>query len=451
MSSEKNEECVAKDTECPFMALTDTKFSGNEAEVAGGAVFAGYLEAIRFDCSDASSDARLEFYEAKEWKALSRLESEKDICPSWRGNYGSVYGSDVGTYAAHAKMTFEKANRSVCVSGKDDCVIDGYRAGSDLPKAEVKLLDGLEQGPAISYRPIRANLSSVGGKFMVGSVIMSMEEGNCTFQSIRGSVCPGEYKLTVEFGEEAIENIGITVIVRNCLIGESVSSGGICVDCSSTTYNFLPSASGCQPCPENGNCTTQVITPNDGYWQKTPCSDQLYRCLPTSACKVEGRTERLTEAVNNVTNCSFDQSMIENYTQTQCAEVSCIASAYRLPRTPLFVLKRVTKARCVDRVQRDTGRDCRRSAKTVGEVSSVLPTLWCPRSSSWGSLASRFAAHSALCVEEASGLAKRAQLDLQKEPRRLLSWNKKWAKNAVVALFLTSCATGAIDWRSYCV
>ena len=320
------------------MALTETLFRDNEATVGGGAVFAGYLEALRFDCSDASLDTGSRFYEETEWKALSRIGLDKDICPSWRGNRGNVYGSDVGTYATHAKMTFEKANRSVCVSRGEDCVIDGYRTNKNLPMAEVQLLDGLGQGPAISYHPIRANLSSPDSQFLIGSVVLLMEKGNCTFRSIKGSVRPGVYKLKVEFGEKTIKHIRITVIVRNCSVGEAVSSGGICVDCSSTTYNFLPSSKVCQACPENGNCTTRVITPNDGYWQKTPCSDQLYRCLPTSACKVEGRTERLTEAVNNVTNCSFDQSMIENYTQTQCAEVSCIASAYRLPRTPLFVL-----------------------------------------------------------------------------------------------------------------
>ena len=331
VSSEKNEECVANGTNCPFMALTDTKFSGNKAEVAGGAVFAGYIEAIRFDCSDASSDARLEFYEEKEWKALSRLESEEDICPSWRGNHGNVYGSHVGTYAAHAKMTFEKANRSICVSGGDDCVIDGYRTSKDLPKAEVKLLDAFGQGPARNYRTVNAIMSSVGGKFMVGSVIMSMEEGNCTFLSIRGFVPPGEYKLTVEFGEEAIKDIGITVMVRNCSIGETVAPATeVCQECSNTTYNFDPSARACWPCPENGNCETRVITPDDGYWQKTPCSKHIHRCLPTSSCKREGRTERLTDLVRDVTNCSFNQSMIESYTQAQCAEASCTPSSYEV-------------------------------------------------------------------------------------------------------------------------
>ena len=319
---------MAKDTECPFMALGDTKFSGNKAEVGGGAIFAGYIEAIRFDCSNASSGTGLEFYEEKEWKALSRLESEKDISPSWRGNHGNVYGSDVGTYAYNARMTIEESKSSVCKSGGENCVIKSYQSGKDLPKAEVKLLDAFGKGPARNYRTVNANMSSAGGEFMVGSVVLPMEEGTCTFLSIRGFVPPGEYNLTVEFGEEAIKDIGITVIVRNCSIGETVAPATeVCQECSNTTYNFDPSARACWPCPENGNCETRVITPDDGYWQKTPCSKHIHRCLPTLSCKREERSKKLTDLVRDVKNCSFNQSMIESYTQAQCAEASCTPSS----------------------------------------------------------------------------------------------------------------------------
>ena len=322
MCSKTNEKCIASNKHCPFVALTDTRFSGNKAEVAGGAVFAGYLEAIRFNCSNASLGTGLEFYEEEESKVLKRLESEADICPSWKGNRGNVYGPEVGTYAATANMTLKKAKRSVCASGGKDCVIDGYRTGEDLPQAEVKLLDAFGQGPAINYREVNANMFSPSGDFMVGSVVMPMKNGSCTFRSIKGSVPPGTYSLTIEFGEKAIKDISITVTVHNCSVGEFASAGGFCTNCSSTTYSFNDSAKECQPCPENGNCESRVITPKDGYWHKTPCSEHLRRCLPTSACKFEGRSENLTDAVSNVTSCHFNETWIEeDYSRAQCAEV----------------------------------------------------------------------------------------------------------------------------------
>ena len=322
MCSVKDEECLADGTDCPFMALTDTKFFGNKAGVGGGGIFVGYVEAIRFNCSNASLDTGLEFYDEEKRKVLKRLESEADICPSWKGNRGNLYGPEVGTYASNATMTMKNATRSVCSSGGKECVIDGYRTGEDLPQAEVMLLDGLGQGPATNYRKVNAMLSSADNEFIVGSVVQPMENGSCTFRSIKGSVPPGTYKLKVEFGEKAIKEIWNAVNVPNCSVGEFASAGGFCTNCSSTTFNFNHSAKECQPCPENGNCESRVITPNEGYWHKTPCSENLRRCLPTSACKFEGRSENLTDAVSNVTSCHFNETWIEeDYSRAQCAEV----------------------------------------------------------------------------------------------------------------------------------
>ena len=324
MCSKANEKCIASNKHCPFVALTDTRFSGNKAKVAGGGIYAGYLGAIRFNCSNASLGTGLGFYEEEEEsKALKRLESEADICPSWKGNQGKLYGPEVGTYAATANIKIKKASISVCASGGKDCVVDNYRTGKDLPKANVKLLDGLGQGPAISYHTINAAVSSERNEFMVGSVVLPMETGTCTFQSIKGYVSPGKYKLKVEFNEEAIKDIGIIVEVRNCSIGEIVAPDtGVCQECTNTTYNFDSSTnSSCQSCPENANCESRVIIPDDGYWQKTPCSKHIHRCLPTSSCKRENRSENLTDLVGDAASCDFNRSVIDNYTQAQCAEV----------------------------------------------------------------------------------------------------------------------------------
>ena len=324
VSSERHTKCLARSIHCPVMALTDTQLSGNEASVAGGAVFAGYLEAIRLSCVSTSSDVGLRFYEEKEWKALSQLKSDKDICPSWKGNHGGVYGPNVGTYAATAEMTLDDTNKAVCVSGGENCVIEGYHIGTDLPTATVELLDELKQSPATNYRPVDARMSSPVGQFLLVSIVVPMERGACTFRSIKGFVPPGVYDLIVEFGEKAIKSIGITVRVHNCSVGEFVSNAGFCETCSSTTYNFLLSAEDCKPCPENGNCESRVITPDDGYWQQMPCSDHLHRCLPASACESQGRSEKLKTMVEDVSSCNFKEEWIENYTQAQCAEVRCI-------------------------------------------------------------------------------------------------------------------------------
>ena len=308
------------------MALVDTQFSGNEANVAGGAVFTGYLEAILLSCVSTSSDVGLRFYENKESKALSQVKSDKDICPSWKDNHGGVYGPIVGTYAATAEMTLDDTNKAVCVSGGENCVVEGYRIGTDLPTATVELVDGLKQRPAINYCPVNASMSSASNKFLLGSIVRPMENGSFTFQSVRGFVPPGEYNLIVEFDRKVIRDIGITVRIDICSVGEIVSAAGFCESCSSTTYNFIFSATFCHPCPENGNCESRVITPEDGYWQKTPCSHHFRRCLPASVCEFDKRGENLNTMVRDVSSCDFEEEWIEEYTQAQCAEVRCILS-----------------------------------------------------------------------------------------------------------------------------
>ena len=320
----RKEECLANGTDCPFMVFVETQFANNEASVGGGAVFAGYSEAIRFRCTNGSSDAGLRFYQEKEWKILRHVQSDKDICSSWRDNRAGVYGQNIATYAETAEMTLEDVNKFDCLSGKESYAIDGYRTGTDLPTATVVLLDRLRQCPARSYRLVYANMSSPSSEFLSWPISLPMENGSCTFRSVKGFVPPGEYNLTIEFGEKTIKNIGITVRVDNCSVGEMVSSAGFCVNCSSTSYNFELSATVCQPCPENGNCESRVITPNDGYWQQMPCSHHLHRCLPTSACEHESRSDDLAAKVRDLSSCDFDEEWIKNYTHTQCAEVRCI-------------------------------------------------------------------------------------------------------------------------------
>ena len=311
------------------MALTSTRFSGNRASFGGGAVFVGYLEAIRIRCSSASANAGLSFYEEKEWRTLHGIGSVDDVCPSWKNNIAKLYGPDVGTYAANARMTIDDATNSVCESGGEDCVIEGYRAGEELPVARAELLDRLDQGPAVSYQPVTAKMSSGSRRFLTGSVLLPMEEGSCAFQHIKAFVLPGKYKLIIEFDKKEIKRIVVSVRVRDCVFGEGLTDTGICVDCSSTTYYFPHSKTACQACPENGNCESRVITPNDGYWQKTPCSDRLHRCLPSAACEFTNRSRKLIEAVSDVTSCNFDEAWIQDYTNAQCAKVGCSPTSLR--------------------------------------------------------------------------------------------------------------------------
>ena len=299
--------------------MTNTTFSRNSAEIAGGAIHASYLDAIRFRCS-AAGDADLVFYRQREWQSLFHLKSVKDMCASWRHNQATNYGPNVGTYPAIAQMTIKGSKESKTESG-EEYVFEEHRSGKEMPTMMVELLDELRQGPARTRRPVKASLSSLDD-FLIGTVTIEMKHGTAAFRGIRGFVPAGDHNLTLQFDDETVESISIVVSVRNCSIGEVVSAGSLCADCSSTTYNFVHTANVCHPCPMKGNCEGRIILPDEGYWQKTPCSAHLRKCLTSHACSFEGRSDELTKLTEELDSCPSDEAWIQNYTQSQCAKAS---------------------------------------------------------------------------------------------------------------------------------
>ena len=142
------------------------------------------------------------------------------------------------------------------------------------------------------------------------------------FPDVVGYGIPGNYRTGGSFNEKAIKTVTLIVTVPSCVIGEITDDGtGFCSQCSSSTYSFNPLSHSCRPCPENGICETNAITPKDGYWHWTPCSKNLQRCLTSHACKFKGRSETLKDMTRNITTCIFDDEQRDEYQQNQCAEV----------------------------------------------------------------------------------------------------------------------------------
>ena len=372
--SQRHKECLSRSVECPFVAMTDTTLADNEAKVAGGAVFAGYLQAIRFRCSSEPGNERATFYEKAEWEKLTVLERADDICRSWRSNEALVYGKAVGTYATVAQMTTvsDEGKESVTSSG-EEYVVAQYRSGDELPAMELRLVDGLGQKPARSYRTVEAVLSA-SDSFLQGSIVVPMQRGEGSLSNIQGFVPAGRYSLTIAFSKEkVIESISITVVVSGCLIGEIQSARSICVNCSTTTYNFHPTSSFCQTCPEDGNCETHVIIPNEGYWHRSPCSGHLQRCLTSYACMFEDRLAKLREVTEGVKRCDLDREWTDDYALVQCTKVR--TASFCTSRFSLFGFpaRRVTGGHSVGPAKWDTDPHCLRNARGACSLTWTLP------------------------------------------------------------------------------
>ena len=203
-------------------------------------------------------------------------------------------------------------------------VVEGHSSGEPLPTIQLKVVDGLGQGPAagVNSLVIEATMTSPDGLFS-GSVNIEMNEGVGNFSGVVGFGPEGVYECIIDFSEELIESLVVEVHIRGCRLGEvAAANGTVCEPCTADTYNLMPgNGTGCHPCPENGDCTTHVILPAKGYWHATPCSENIQECISSDACSSEEREVRMAATTRNISSCEFDEEFEQNYTEAQCREV----------------------------------------------------------------------------------------------------------------------------------
>ena len=367
--------------------MTDSIFSENEAESVGGAILASDIDSIRMSCSAHETQSRKpEFYSREELEALDAIQSNEDICQSWKGNHAGEYGKEVGSPGAGVRMTVVPENLHDAIEVSENrFVIEEHSSGEPLPIIQLQVVDGLGQGPVVSLssRVVEATMTSPNG-FFSGSVKIKMNEGIGNFSGVVGFGLEGVYECIIDFSEELIESLVVEVHVRGCGLGEvAAANGTVCEPCTSDTYNLLPgSGTGCHPCPENGDCTTHVILPAKGHWHATPCSENIQECISSEACSSEEREVRMAAATGNISSCEFDEAYIKDYTEAQCREVISGFHAVFFD----VCLCRGTRGLCVDPVNPPTGSLTLLCARSASPDSATMPSSSCRSWCSWHSL-----------------------------------------------------------------
>ena len=316
--------CRTEHDECRVVAMANTSLMDNRARSAGGAIFIDTVAGLRLNCSDRSKEEELQFFSKEQWMSMRRLVSIYDICPSWKNNTAERYGRDVATsaFGMRKEIADEQTGLPRSVNG-NNYTIHNHRSGKPIPVISLTLVDELGQGPVVgeNNETIKAVMSSPDG-FFTGSVSRPLGIESANFNAT-GFVKPGVYKVKIEFEGTDLESFEITVEVKPCEMGEVPSGNGtFCESCNAVSFNFSPEEDlECHPCPENGDCSSQVILPNKGYWHRTPCSERVQRCLTTEACDSDNREDELAELTQDVESCDFNEQYLQNYTEAQCREV----------------------------------------------------------------------------------------------------------------------------------
>lgn len=330
-----------------FTVLSDITLMFNAAVHGGASLIVNNLPVLRINCASQSIEPQLQFFKRHQWESMNVIQSTEDICKEWKGNGAEGYRDNIATYATHVYAELETNDRteSVRTSGRPT-VIENYVSGSILPTIILEVIDDLGQGPAIGVTndTVQSTLSSPDGLFS-GFLTIPLTEGIGRFVGISGFSSNGTRHLLIEFSEESLKPINISVEVRSCFVGESLAlDSSVCVQCNAATYNFHPeTANGCLPCPENGNYISSVIVPEKGHWHSFPCSEHIQRCLTDAACDFSDREEKLSD-FEDVTSCDFRESAIAEYGDLLCKRVS----TSKIERSCSIRSFRDTPDRCAD-------------------------------------------------------------------------------------------------------
>jgi hypothetical protein len=122
------------------------------------------------------------------------------------------------------------------------------------------------------------------------------------------------FNLTVT-GSHTIER-PVSVIIRNCNIGERLTDTYSCLPCRNNTFSNDPALGSCAPCPVGGDCTTGMLLPKKAFWQSHPQSPQVHHCPLSNSCT--GNTTDLGAFMNETASPALFRAWL-NRTQDPAA------------------------------------------------------------------------------------------------------------------------------------
>ena len=313
--------------------------------MGGNNILAFDFSGVRFICDDDPSATTATTIPSRDdLEEAQRVHAKSAMCPEWRnGDRG-----DMTTYVRFVEKTlfFQQTGESISVEG-DRLTLRDHASGMPLPTIVFRSLTQLGEPSSLGLDRGVISAETKSGDFFSGNLQVALHNGTGNFSSIVGFHNPGNYKLRISFSEDYLPDFVITVEIRACHIGESVTAGGsFCRPCSGATYSFQPDQEdpGCLPCPENGRCNTSTIQPLPGYWHRWPCSSHLQKCLTEQACDFDQREEKLYELTKDLHSCDIADDLVDDYEDAQCRTVCASVTVWRLSMRVCF---RVTRGRCV--------------------------------------------------------------------------------------------------------
>jgi len=285
--------------------LLNTSFVNNSATQLGSAILSTNVEDVLVSCQ-FDGGTQKKFLQQDDVIVLARLDPKK-LCDSWNGNHLATSGMSgvVGTFGKRLSFSMNSSNSSrgvrLVTNKSEKFVLENVQSGERLPEIEVVVIDAFGNRAAPT-RPHSISIVIISpDEFFQGALTVNTTMGRSSFSNIVGFKSPGYYKIKIIPQISTIAESIVNVSVRNCYVGEEPTiENDLCQACDDFSYNFnVSKPGGCTPCPEGAMCKGRYIAPQDGYWHKGPCHNEITECITETACKYKTRHEHLSNFTEN--------------------------------------------------------------------------------------------------------------------------------------------------------
>ena len=315
-----------------FVAITNSTFINNKADLTGGAVFSNAPQALAIACTEdliveeklsRTSQYRPGVRKIYRPSGDGILGNSTPCSATWKGNASkNREGGDVAATTA-VNISLCNDTRS-CIPGGGEFLITNHNSGQKLGAIVVKLFDAFGK-PAYGqpYMKLSVEPADTERLTVSGQLFYNISKPRTVLNNTQLVAAVGEvHKLFLRFNPALVDDMAVLVSVRPCLAGEVERAGGeLCITCDASLYSFDPSQN-CTVCPDNAKCTPSTITPDAGFWHSTSKSTQIHSCILEEACNNKSRRadlEARAKKLHRSKNMLFTYENITEY--PQCSKV----------------------------------------------------------------------------------------------------------------------------------
>ena len=298
---------------CRHFEFQNVTVTGNRAMFAGG-VFSSVPRGIVASCGA----------DDEKWVPITHLQSSTEgddsrrFCTSITDNVitdsDSRLGADVGTRAV--RLEIEEWDRVVPVNSGESLRVPCKGNASCTRPPRILVKDALNTTITRGIEDASLKVVLVSDA-IVGDNTYTAVNGVVEISGTRAWGINQTSVLTIASEYDRSVFVDVPISTRECYPGE-VEQVDVCRPCPVGQYGFDASLEKCESCEEHAVCHGgAMLVPLDGFWHSGPFSPAFYKCIYPSACRYDGRQQKLEAFYEEVSSLKTHLEKLVDYNDGQ--------------------------------------------------------------------------------------------------------------------------------------